>query len=57
MFGKWMQKLKEKLNRIKDDDSGSAFAFVVIGVTALMIIGATVLSLATNYVVDRKSVV
>ena len=52
MFGKWMQKLKEKLKRMRDDDSGSAFAFVVIGVTALMIIGATVLSLATNYVVS-----
>lgn len=52
MFGKWMRKLKEKLNRMKNDDSGSAFVFVVIGVTALMIIGATVLSLATNYVVS-----
>lgn len=51
MFGKWIQKLKEKLNRMKEDDSGSAFVFVVIGVTALMIVGATVMSLATNYVV------
>lgn len=51
MFGEWIHKLKEKLNRMKDDDSGSAFVFVVIGVTALMIIGATVMSLATNYVV------
>ena len=51
MFGKWMQKLKEKLNQAGSDNRGSAFIAVIIGVMALMIIGATILSLATNYVI------
>lgn len=51
MVGKWKRKLKEKLNQAVSDDRGSAFVAVIIGVTALMIIGTTVMSLATNYVI------
>lgn len=50
MFKKTIIKLKEKLNKINEDDSGSAFIFVVIGVMFVSIVGATVMSLATNYV-------
>lgn len=50
MFKKLRIKLKEKLNKINEDDSGSAFIFVVIGVMFVTILGATVMSLATNYV-------
>lgn len=51
MVEKWKRKLKEKLNQAVSDDRGSAFVAVIIGVTALMIIGTTVMSLATNYVI------
>ena len=50
MFQKIVNKLKEKLNKINKDDSGSAFIFVVIGVMFTSILGATVMSMATNYV-------
>ena len=50
MIQKIVYKLKEKLNKMKKDDSGSAFIFVVIGVMFVSILGATVMSLATNYV-------
>ncbi len=59
MFDKWKRKLKEKLNRINEDDRGSAFLVVILGVMAVTMIGATIMSLATNYVitviVDQKS--
>lgn len=51
MFNRIKQKLKEKLNKMNQDDRGSAFVFVVIGIMFVSIVGATVLSLATNYVV------
>lgn len=51
MFEKWRKKLKEKLHRVKQDDRGSSFVVVIIGVMALMIVGATILSVATNYVI------
>lgn len=51
MLKRIRQKLKEKLNKINRDDRGSAFVFVVIGIMFVSIVGATVLSLATNYVV------
>ncbi len=50
MFQKLRSLLKEKLDKIRKDDSGSAFIFVVIGVMFVSIVGATVLSVATNYV-------
>lgn len=50
MWKKIKMKLKEKLNKINEDDRGSAFVFVIIGVMFVSIVGATVLSLATNYV-------
>ncbi len=53
MFKKWKQKLKEKLNMINKDDRGSAFVFVIIGITFTAILGATVLSVATNYVITE----
>ena len=48
MFQKLRSLLKEKLDKIRKDDSGSAFIFVVIGVMFGSIGGATVLSVATN---------
>lgn len=51
MFEKWKRKLKEKLHRVNQDDRGSSFVVVIIGVMALMIVGATILSVATNYVI------
>ena len=51
MFEKWKGKLKEKLHRVNQDDRGSSFVVVIIGVMALMIVGATILSAATNYVI------
>ncbi|MCM1246598.1 MAG: hypothetical protein NC293_13225, partial [Roseburia sp.] len=50
MWKKIRMKLKEKLNKINEDDRGSAFVFVIIGVMFVSIVGTTVLSLATNYV-------
>lgn len=50
MWKKIRMKLKEKLDKINEDDRGSAFVFVIIGVMFVSIVGATVLSLATNYV-------
>lgn len=50
MFQKLRSLLKEKLDKIKKDDSGSAFIFVVIGVMFVSMVGATVMSVATNYV-------
>lgn len=50
MVQKLRSLLKEKLDKIKKDDSGSAFIFVVIGVMFVSIVGATVMSVATNYV-------
>lgn len=50
MFQKLRSLLKEKLDKIRKDDGGSAFIFVVIGVMFVSIVGATVLSVATNYV-------
>lgn len=59
MFAKWKLKLKEKLNRAKEDDRGSAFVFVILGVMFVSVVGATLLSVATNYVlttiVDQRS--
>lgn len=52
MIKKWMKKFSEKLYKANEDDRGSAFVMVVIGVMATAIIGATVLSLATNYFVS-----
>lgn len=52
MIKKWMKKFSEKLHKANEDDRGSAFVMVVIGVMATAIIGATVLSLATNYFVS-----
>ena len=49
MIKKWIKKFNEKLHKANEDDRGSAFVMVVIGVMATAIIGATVLSLATNY--------
>ena len=51
MFDKWKRKLKEKLNRMNEDDRGSAFLIVILGVMFMTIVGATVMSLATNYVI------
>lgn len=51
MLNKIKSKLKEKLNRLNKDDSGSAFVVVALGIMCVSIIGATVLSLATNYAV------
>lgn len=51
MFEKWKRKLKEKLHRVNSDDRGSSFVVVIIGVMSLMIVGATILSVATNYVI------
>lgn len=51
MFDKWKRKLKEKLNRINEDDRGSAFLIVILGVMFMTIVGSTVMSLATNYVI------
>ena len=52
MIKKWIKKFNEKLHKANEDDRGSAFVMVVIGVMATAIIGATVLSLATNYFVS-----
>lgn len=52
MIKKWIKKFSEKLHKMNEDDSGSAFVMVIIGVMATAIIGATVLSLATNYFVS-----
>lgn len=51
MFEKWKRKLKEKLHRANQDDRGSSFVVVIIGIMALTIVGATILSVATNYVI------
>lgn len=51
MFDKWKRKLKEKLNRMNEDDRGSAFLIVILGVMFMTIVGSTVMSLATNYVI------
>ncbi len=51
MFAKLKQKLCEKIRKLNQDDSGSAFVFVLIGVMFTSILGATVLSMATNYVI------
>lgn len=51
MFEKWKRKLKEKLHRVNQDDRGSSFVVVIIGIMALTIVGATILSVATNYVI------
>ena len=52
MIKKWIKKFNEKLHSVSEDDRGSAFVMVVIGVMATAIIGATILSLATNYFVS-----
>ena len=51
MLKRIKQKLQEKIRRLNQDDSGSAFVFVIIGVMFTSILGATVLSMATNYVI------
>ncbi len=52
MFKKLKQKLQDKIRQLNQDDSGSAFVFVIIGVMFVSILGTTVLSMTTNYVVS-----
>ncbi len=49
MLKKYIANMKKRLNMIKDNNRGFAFVFVIVGVMAVAVIGATVLSLATNY--------
>ena len=52
MIKNWIKKFNEKLHKANEDDRGSAFVMVIIGVMATAIIGATLLSLSTNYFVS-----
>ena len=54
MIKKWIKKFNEKLHKANEDDRGSAFVMVVIGVMATAIIGATVLSDVYKRQVRRK---
>lgn len=51
MFKKIQHKVKDKIKQWNQDDRGSAFVFVIIGVMFVSILGATVLSMTTNYLV------